>query len=181
MKKAIDTDTLTAIANAIRTKDETTEPIKVEDFASRILELGKGLNFGDLEFNCGYIEHDTHVEAKNAPIYHGLSDIPYFSIIISIEDYETLINKCAANNINILANAKSSANPGKSPYAPTYMTIKKDGTAYSGVNNSYFSHDEEKIGVKQSGIYYWGRYFWLAITGPYPELLATQDLEVENE
>lgn len=80
------TDFLSGIADAIRSKDGTTEPIVATDFPQRILDIpsGSGGGSGDIKVATGTFTPSADV--KTVEIEHGLSAMPNFSIVFAIVD-----------------------------------------------------------------------------------------------
>ena len=78
------TDFLTQIANAIRSKDGTTEPIVATDFPQRILDIPSGGISSDIRLATGTFTPSADV--TTVEIEHGLSAIPNFSIVFAIVD-----------------------------------------------------------------------------------------------
>ena len=78
------TDFFTQIANAIRSKDGTTEPIVATDFPQRILDIPSGGGSSDIRLATGTFTPIADV--NNVEIEHGLSAIPNFSIVFAIVD-----------------------------------------------------------------------------------------------
>ena len=78
------TDFFTQIANAIRSKDGTTEPIVATDFPQRILDIPSGGVSSDIRLATGTFTPSADV--SNVEIEHGLSVTPNFSIVFAIVD-----------------------------------------------------------------------------------------------
>ena len=78
------TDFFTQIANAIRSKDGTTEPIVATDFPQRILDIPSGGVSSDIRLATGTFTPSADV--KTVEIEHGLSAMPNFSIVFAIVD-----------------------------------------------------------------------------------------------
>lgn len=78
------TDFLTQIADSIRSKDGTTEPIVATDFPQRILDIPSGGVSSDIRLATGTFTPSADV--TNVEIEHGLSAIPNFSIVFAIVD-----------------------------------------------------------------------------------------------
>ena len=76
------TDFLTQIADSIRSKDGTTEPIVATDFPQRILDIPSGGS--DIKVATGTFTPSSDV--NNVEIEHGLSVTPNFSIVFAIVD-----------------------------------------------------------------------------------------------
>ena len=78
------TDFFTQIANAIRSKDGTTEPIVATDFPQRILDIPSGGASSDIRLATGTFTPSADV--SSVEIEHGLSVKPNFSIVFAIVD-----------------------------------------------------------------------------------------------
>lgn len=78
------TDFLTHIADSIRSKDGTTEPIPATDFPQRILDIPSGSMSSDIRLATGTFT--TSADVMNVEIEHGLSAMPNFSIVFAIVD-----------------------------------------------------------------------------------------------
>lgn len=78
------TDFFTQIANAIRSKDGTTEPIVAIDFPQRILDIPSGGVSSDIRLATGTFTPSADV--TTVEIEHGLSAKPNFSIVFAIVD-----------------------------------------------------------------------------------------------
>ena len=78
------TDFLTQIADSIRSKDGTTEPILATDFPQRIIDIPSGGVSSDIRLATGTFTPSADV--MNVEIEHGLSAIPNFSIVFAIVD-----------------------------------------------------------------------------------------------
>ena len=76
------TDFLTQIADSIRSKDGTTEPIVATDFPQRILDIPSGGS--DVKVATGTFTPSSNV--SNVEIEHGLSVTPNFSIVFVLVD-----------------------------------------------------------------------------------------------
>lgn len=81
-------DLLTQIANSIRNKDGTTEPIVATDFPQRILNIPSGSS------NI-VLSHGTFTPAENTntvTVEHGLSTAPNFGIVFIIDNVSSVSN-----------------------------------------------------------------------------------------
>ena len=78
------TDFFTQIANSIRSKDGTTDPILATDFPQRILDIPSGGVSSDIRLATGTFTPSADV--STVEIEHGLSVTPNFSIVFAILD-----------------------------------------------------------------------------------------------
>ena len=99
------TDFLTQIANAIRSKDGTTEPIVATDFPQRILDIpsGSGGGSSDIKVATGTIilSEDKRIvwsqySSQYMEIEHGLGVVPNFALMYDA-DFTTSDNYPAYN------------------------------------------------------------------------------------
>lgn len=80
------TDYLSAIADAIRKKDGTIEPIVAADFPNRILKIPSG---GISEVSLSYGIFTPTQNTKTISVEHGLNVIPNFAVVYVIDDVST--------------------------------------------------------------------------------------------
>jgi len=84
MKKVIDTKTLSSIADAIREKEKSESPIRVSDFAERILNIAGGSN---VEINVvDVVQTESSTTSRRLfngrIIEHGLSVPPNLVLVV---------------------------------------------------------------------------------------------------
>lgn len=99
MKKAIDTNTLTAIADAIRAKDGSSAPINVSDFANRILSITGG---SSVEYSITNVMHSATESNTERSLFngrsveHGLSSPP--NLVLVVRDGDSI----PPTNVNMM-------------------------------------------------------------------------------
>ena len=109
------TDFLTQIADSIRSKDGTTEPILATDFPQRIIDIPSGGVSSDIRLATGTFT--TSADVTSVEIEHGLSAMPNFSIVFAIVDSalggNTLITLSCCVNSDIQCNMRIRGSWGK--------------------------------------------------------------------
>lgn len=141
------TDFLTQIADSIRSKDGTTEPILATDFPQRILDIPSGGVSSDIRLATGTFTQSADV--MNIEIEHGLSAIPNFSIVFAIVDsalggngYIT-INCCV--NADIQSYIRIRGSWGKVTASQNFGEISDTYSESTVIFNNVGSHTTDKF------------------------------------
>ena len=141
------TDFLTQIANSIRSKDGTTEPILATDFPQRILDIPSGGVSSDIRLATGTFTQSADV--MNVEIEHGLSAMPNFSIVFAIVDsalggngYIT-INCCV--NADIQSYIRVRGSWGNVSYAMKFGEVSDTYGESTVIFNNTGSHKTDKF------------------------------------
>ena len=89
------TDYLSAIADAIRSKDGSTEAIPAKDFPQRILNIPSGGSGGSSgsgesgDINLAFGRFTPTQNTTTVTVAHGLNVIPNFAVVYVIDDVST--------------------------------------------------------------------------------------------
>lgn len=101
------TDFLKQIADSIRSKDGTTEPIVASTFPQRILDIQSGS--GDSDFGMpeyiytGTVTPEEDIVRCNLTIQHGMGVTPIFAIVF-VEEYDSVVGVLPYSFVNSVLN-----------------------------------------------------------------------------
>lgn len=148
------TDFFTQIANAIRSKDGTTEPIVATDFPQRILDIPSGGGSSDIKVATGTIilSEDRRIvwsqyASQYMEIEHGLGVTPNFAFMYDA-DFTTRDNYPAYTGAFIKI-----TDVGLEPYRSASIDREYNATGGIATDNIYNS-DPEKEGKRYTDTVY---------------------------